>query len=350
MPNSTSRVSTVDDVIFATIPYYDGPPNPTSPIAGVTTRLDSIQVSVKIHDVRPSRSSFTLDSNGFAIVHHVSAVSLPPYERSSWRDSVVRQQIYDPEIIELAKAVTGAKKIFILLASARTAPFEEPQLAPRYPLPSTSEKAACAKTLPDGQHYCGSNPAAPIQTIRAKGFGEDEEEGPVRRPHKDWGPVGARNTLRNWSQEIVDEAQDIIRAEDEAATQSGDAHSGYSGRRWALYTTWRPMKPVKRDPMAFVDYRTADEEDGVSFWREPPGIYGPFKSDVVLTKANPKHKWHWISDQQPDEVLFMKIMDTESEKPGSSIAGGVHHCSFHLDGTENEDIRESLETKFLALW
>ncbi|KAG7414295.1 hypothetical protein LZL87_011883 [Fusarium oxysporum] len=331
--------------VTATIAYHSGPAFPTSPIAGVTTIEDCTQQLVVVTDIRPSISSFTLDGNGFQVVKHVSAVSSPPYDHSSWTDPVVRKEVYDPEIIELAKSVTGAKKVMILLASSRNVPFKEPELAPPYPMPSKSNS---------GCNEGETGPAVQAQhelpTTRAKGFQKGEEEGPVRKPHKDWGPSGAWNTLRNWSQELIDEAGDIIKAGDEASEQPGGRAKNYQGRRWALYTTWRPLKPVKRDPMAYVDYWTADEGDGVSFWRNPPGVHGTFESDVLLTKANPMHKWYWISDQTPDEVLLMKIMDTESEKDGSDVAGGVHHCSFHLPGTEYEEVRESIETKFIAFW
>jgi hypothetical protein len=51
---------------------------------------------------------------------------------------------------------------------------------------------------------------------------------------------------------------------------------------------------------------------------------------------------------RPEEVLLMKIMNTEREEDGSDIAGGVHHCSSHLAGTQDEEVRESIETKFIA--
>ncbi|CAG1989500.1 unnamed protein product [Fusarium graminearum] len=260
--------------VTATIAYHSGPALPTSPIAGVTTLQDCTQQVVAVTDIRPSVSYFTLDGNGFQVVKHTSAVSSPSYGHSSWTDPVVRKEVYDPEIIKLAKSLTGAKKVMILLASSRNVPFKEPELAPPCPMPAKSN-SSCKEE--------GFNPAHKLPTTRAKGFHKGEEEGPVRKPHKDWGP-------------------------------------------------------------------SADEEDGVSFWHNPPGVHGTFESDVLLIKANPKHKWYWISDQTPDEVLLMKIMDNESEKDGSDIAGGVHHCLFHLPGTEKEEVRESIETKFIAFW
>ncbi|KAI1877564.1 hypothetical protein JX265_003572 [Neoarthrinium moseri] len=330
------------------IPYYDGPLDPSSPIAGVSTIEDTSPQIVDVVDIRPSKASFTLDNNGFQIARHDSILSRSPYTASSWTNQKIREEVYDPEIAELAKAVTGAKKVIILLASARNAPFKEAESAPPYPQPSSSEEDT-SRSNPSSQVKAKVLPEQPL-TTRGKGFADGIREGPVRKPHKDWGTLGARNTLRNWSHDLRTEAQDIIEAEDETESLPGGITKNYQGRRWALYTTWRPLKPVRRDPMGYVDYFSSTENDGVSFWRSPPGINGPFRSDVVLTKANPQHRWYWLSDQTPDEVLFMKIFDTESEKELSSVAGGVHHFSFHIPGTEQEEVRESLETKFIAFW
>ncbi|KAF5560547.1 GA4 desaturase [Fusarium napiforme] len=109
------------------------------------------------------------------------------FSPASWTDPVVRKEVYDPEIIELAKSVTGANKVMILLASSRNVPFNELELAPLYPMPSKGGKEGGAGQTVQGQYE--------LPTTRAKGFQKGEEEGPVRKPHKDWGPSGAWNTL-----------------------------------------------------------------------------------------------------------------------------------------------------------
>jgi hypothetical protein len=41
--------------------------------------------------------------------------------------------------------------------------------------------------------------------------------------------------LRNWRQDIADEAKDIIAAEDEASALPGGIWENYKGRRWAIF-------------------------------------------------------------------------------------------------------------------
>lgn len=71
-----------------------------------------------------------------------------------------------------------------------------------------------------------------------------------------------------------------------------------------------------------------------------------FKSLAV--SANPRHKWYYVSDMQPDECLLIKIFDTQSGKAG--ISGGVPHTSFHLPGTEEYEARNSIEMRCLVFY
>lgn len=159
-----------------------------------------------------------------------------------------------------------------------------------------------------------------------------------------------RNILRNWSPALAAEAKGIIEAGDEAAKLSGGIAKNYTGQQWALCNTWRPLKPVKRDPLACVDYASGKDARSVVFWREIPGINGPFPVDAPLTLASLNFDWYWLSDQQPNEVLVIKIFNSKNERHPDDVAGGVHNSSFHLPVTDGEEVRESIETKFFAFW
>ncbi|KAF4950623.1 hypothetical protein FSARC_13128 [Fusarium sarcochroum] len=331
MAQSQAITGTTGKSVTASIPYYNGPFNPPDTISTLTTTRCCDWQSVVIHDVRPFVSDFTLDKHGFQYVKHASSLSSPPHTLASWKDPKIRGEVNDAEILELAKSLTGAKKAIIMLATGRNAKFVEPQDEP----PRPDIYANQTDTLP---------------ATRAKGFYDGMDMGPVRKPHVDWGTYGVRNILRNWSQELVEEAKDIIEAEDEAAKLPGGVEKNYKGRRWAFYNTWRPLKPVQRDPLACVDFFTSREDQSSIFWRRIPGINGPFTADAPLTPANPNHKWYWLSDQQPDDLLVMKIFDSAHDRDPDKVAGGIHHCSFHIDGTEGNEVRESLETKFMAFW
>ncbi|KAF5024594.1 hypothetical protein F66182_3357 [Fusarium sp. NRRL 66182] len=317
--------------VTVSMPYYNGPFNPPDLVAALTTSYNCDWQPVTINDVRPFVSDITLNKHGFQYVKHASALSSPPHTTASWRDHKIREQVNDAEIAELAKTVTGAKKVMILMATGRNAQFTQPE--DEGPRPDIYSKQT--DTLP---------------ATREKGFYDGKDMGPVRKPHVDWGTDGVRNILRYWSHDLAEEAKDIIEAEEEAAALPGGIEKNYKGRRWGYFNTWRPLKPVRRDPIACVDYFTSKDDKNSIYLRKLPGINGPFPADAPFTPANPSHKWYWLSDQQPDDVLFMKIFDSEHERDPENVAGAAHHCSFQLPGTENEEIRESVETKFMAFW
>lgn len=219
----------------------------------------------------------------------------------------------------------------VVLATGRNAAFMEPEDEP----PRTDMYA---------------NHQGPLHATRAKGFYDGKNMGPVRKPHIDWETTGVRNIFRNWSPVLAAEVKGIIEAEDDAAKLPGGIAKNYEGQRWEFYNTWRPLKPVKRDPLACVDYASGKDARSVVFWREIPGINGPFPVDAPLTLASPKFDWYWLGDQQPSEVLVMKVFNSKNERNPDDVAGGVHDSSFHLPGTDGEEVRESIETKFFAFW
>ncbi|KIL86304.1 ga4 desaturase [Fusarium avenaceum] len=331
MSPTQSTTTPATKPVMASIPYYSGPFNPPDTISAVSTKRYCDWRSVNINDVRSSTKDFTLDKNGFQYMKHSSALSSPPHTLASWKDNETRKRVNDAEILELGKAVTGAKKVLVVLAIGRDAAFTDP-------LDQTSR--------PDVY----GNQTDTLPATRQLGFYGGANIGPARKPHVDWGPDGVRSILRNWSHELADEAKDIIDAEDEAISLPGGIEENYKGRRWGLYNTWRPLKPVRRDPLACVDFVSSKNDKSAILLRKIPGIHGPCTVDALFTPANPKHEWYWMSDQQPDDILFMKIFDSAHERDPKTIAGGVHHCSFHHPGTEDEEVRESLETKFMAFW
>jgi hypothetical protein len=240
------------------------------------------------------------------------------------------------------KDQTGAKTVLILGGTARTRLFRETERRPTPP------------PVPEGTVLLNTNkgnyPAFTANRPRVHGFDKGQEQGPAKKPHIDFGVDGARATLRNWRQDIVDEGRDIIAAKIEAEALPGGLWENYKGRRWGVFGTWRPLQPIKRDPLGFADFSSVDKKDLVSYFMRPPGIHGPYETDIKLAKASEKHKWYWCKGQQPDELTILKFWGSGSEKPGSKITGGIPHTSFHLEGTDDLPPRESLEVRVIAFW
>jgi len=176
----------------------------------------------------------------------------------------------------------------------------------------------------------------------------DRKQGvaPVRSVHVDCSPTGARNWLRNKRYDIIEEGKDIIAAEDKALATG----EGYEGRRYAIYSIWRPLKTVKRDSLIVCDIQSLEKEGLVESVNKQPGVHGDFLSGVVMIsdERNEKLRWFWIREQEVDEVFFLQFYDSVAEREGR--ATGVPHGSPELIGAEGKELRESVEARVMAFW
>lgn len=331
----------LEQMTHGTFSYYNGPSPAdasTGNAAGSADKEATIQ-TLPVEDLRPTfscnGSSFTLDINGFTAVKHSSALLSQPYDRSSWNDTSLREQIYYPELCHLLKTLTGASKLMVLGGTARTRLFKETEPLPKGP--------TVTKKVEERPHRY---PPLNLSSPRVHGFDKGAEQAPAKKVHIDYSPKAAVAVLANWRQDITNEAADVLEAE----RASGGDPDKYAGRRYAMFSIWRPLKPVKRDPMATLDYQSIEGTTLVPLALKPPGIHGPFELEILLAKAGSGHRWYWIKDQMPDEVFVLKFFDSESVKTGSKIAGGVPHSSFHLENTDDEPARESLEVRLVAFW
>jgi hypothetical protein len=104
---------------------------------------------------------------------------------------------------------------------------------------------------------------------------------------------------------------------------------------WQSYNIWRPIKTVKRDALAVLDTNSAsrgqlvsasfDRGDGhiVSMDWLMSGIDRHQPDDAI------KHKWYYLNEQQPNEVVAFKIYDSDLDSPSN----GTPHTAIHIPGT-----------------
>jgi hypothetical protein len=70
---------------------------------------------------------------------------------------------------------------------------------------------------------------------------------------------------------------------------------------------------------------------------------------MLQAKNTASQKWCYIKEQGPDEVLFIQFFDSHAKKEGRVV--GVPHGSPVLVGKEDEEeLRESIEVRCLAVW
>ncbi len=124
--------------------------------------------------------------------------------------------------------------------------------------------------------------------------------------------------------------------------------------RVAAYSVWRPLKPVTRDPVAVLDWKSPGDitKDLHAFDYRAVGYKGDYLLEAYMMskpKNQDDHEWYFVPEQKPHEVLMFKFADTESQYD-SEVAGACGHGSPFIVGTEDEEPRESIEARVLAFW
>lgn len=341
--------------------------------------LTDIRFSLDLGEASP----FKLSKHGFTARRHESRLDSAPYNRESWSDENLLRSIYFPEVEELLKQVTGCKHVVPTGAILRSNLYSEE------PEPSNTEEQQEDEPITICCPIYGSRPDSGVST--------------APKVHLDFTPQGARFQIRKQHHDLVSLAEPIIEAENKLLRsgvswdalkdhyRTGDAEQGIP--RFALFSVWRPLKPVTRDPLAVAPTFSFPKEDyfpmeyyDVSFDKDIP----PHLSEIIdpaapqqsqgnkhkagkyrtwaYTAHEPRdtkgkgHDWHFISDQKPSEVMIIQFFDNETEanlrapqdasdtSPELPVCGAIH-SSFELDGQDpEEEARESLELRCTVFW
>ncbi|MBV8122245.1 MAG: methyltransferase [Alphaproteobacteria bacterium] len=124
----------------------------------------------------------------------------------------------------------------------------------------------------------------------------------------------------------------------------GDEAGELLQHRFAIVQVWRPIRyPVESWPLAIADARSLSPDDLVVTERRYPDRVG----QTSAITWNPKHRWYWFPNMQPDEALVFKTF--ESQKDGR--ARFTAHTAFDDPTTPaNARPRESIEIRSLAFF
>ncbi|HET6157613.1 MAG TPA: CmcJ/NvfI family oxidoreductase [Dongiaceae bacterium] len=115
-------------------------------------------------------------------------------------------------------------------------------------------------------------------------------------------------------------------------------------RRFAIVNVWRSINgPVTDTPLAFADARTVADEDWIATDLKYPDRTG----EVYRIAFNPEHRWFYVPNLQPDEILLLKTYD--SAKDGR--ARFMPHTAFNDPTTQPGTARrQSIESRVLAFF
>ncbi|EME79968.1 uncharacterized protein MYCFIDRAFT_77772 [Pseudocercospora fijiensis CIRAD86] len=324
---------------------YNAPP-PLKPLVPRTYPL---------HDIRPKLASTSpeqlLQSHGFGVVKHNSTF-LAQLNGEDLSPSAI-SETYHPEILHLVKKTLGCKEVFIVGSV-----FRQGKRAPEtYHLPTERKSISQAP-----QHKLATQSNLQLAA-------------PVRVPHMDSTPLGARQTIRFEKKEIYEVAKrsGIFEAENEIfadpVTKDSDQAIAerYAGPRYAAYSIWRPLRKVGRDPLALAPRGKGEMmttgEDFVHYFYEnrirgDGELRGDFLKEYTMlgvkdgeVRRGKGIQWFYVSEQEPDEVLFVKLFDSFALGPDAKHAAAPWHGSPEIgDAATSDEPRESIDIRVVAFW
>lgn len=318
-----------------------------------------------LHNMRPiptvkelsaSANHAQLETHGFTAVHHPTTLNADPYDSLSWRDPDLLEKYYMPETADMLRQITGCKDVVADGVVLRAAKGSDDDAVAIQVLRSNEDSQGGS-----GPKSARKRSQLDLVTEFPQFIGFDPTQGggkPSAKVHLDYTPNGARTHLRKFHPRFTEAAADIIKAEDALLVEGKDLKANYKesdGPRWAIYSIWRPLKTVRRDALAVSDQRTIQPHDYVpTVMKFPflgqPGVTGTHDIDSYLSRYSESHKWFWVEEQKPEEVFIITFFDSHAEKDGGLASGGVLHSSVELPGTEDQELRESVELRCLCIW
>jgi len=115
------------------------------------------------------------------------------------------------------------------------------------------------------------------------------------------------------------------------------------GYRFRIINTWRPLLPVCEDrPLAVCDASSIKPGDLIAADRVYPHTIG----EIYYLKPNKNHRWFWMENQTPSDVLIMTMYDT---KPGNDARYCPHISFENSRAASDAPKRHSVETRSIVV-
>ena len=248
---------------------------------------------VWIRDGRPVRDTLKLDTHGFQLLDHRSAVR-------DFRDRDAVESVHQAEAIDVVRALTGADEIVCRGWMIRT-----------------SADLRRIRKVKGYRHRGGIQP-------------------PAGEAHVDYSPQTAPRT-----------AEQVYR----------DAFpNGRGYRRFIAFSFWRAFSPPPQDcPLALCDGRSLADDEGVANplhvvdeMPSPEAMLAAIPGEDTLISASvfryqPEHRWWYFSNMTVNEALLFKFYDSEHY-----VTWRCPHSAFFDDSLPDASVRESIETRLIA--
>ncbi|KAF7528061.1 hypothetical protein G7054_g10263 [Neopestalotiopsis clavispora] len=333
-------------------------------INGTSTDITSRDLPVvDLRSLEQPLSSYHHETHGFQILHQPLPIDA---SHASVHDSGVMSAQYFPAMVTLLKESLGLRAAVVINHTLRDLPSQEDtHVDPKNPRPKGKSLAPFFIAHSD---YTPAAARAHFRAMTPRWFAETDTE------------VGTTPVER---EEFFRLREEIISAEDAAIRESGisveqsdrdgeatdtttvngkGGHwnwdgTGYTGPRYAMFSIWRPWETVQRDPLAVMDTRGLDLQyiPLPRAYKNRPGCVKEYYNENVLVKPPKRgdtslHKWCYVSEQKPEEVLAIKFYDSEVLRTGAQKPIMCPHSAFHAEGMEDKPVRRSCELRVWCVW
>jgi hypothetical protein len=179
-------------------------------------------------------------------------------------------------------------------------------------------------------------------SLKPREFGGKKVQAPSPRPHVDFSPENAEEFVRS---RIPGSAGPGALGSAEVLALIRNAP------RWQVLGIWKPLKTVERDPLVLIDSRSVPDSDYCDLVRDKTAKLMGREMKWVLSmlkhgSKEEQHRWHYLSDMKPEEVLVFKHFDSKRDIPAWRCA----HTSIEIPGTENLPPRRSIDVRALVCY
>jgi hypothetical protein len=249
---------------------------------------------VKMRDGRGDADRFTLDTHGFVLAQRPSKVA-------DFLDNTQVEAVYPDEVVETVKALTGASRVAVM-----------------------------------GWMFRSSGDLAKRQQYGASQMHRGGVQPPAADVHVDL---------------TSDRADRWAKMAYERTFPDGP---GYS--RYIASSLWRTFSEPPQDwPLALCDGGSVGDDEGtpntmfvLDALPSEAAMLGEMPNEDAALAAsvfryNPNHRWWYFSNMTRDEVVLIKLHDSDHTR-----IWRAPHTAFHNAGVSNARVRESIEVRSIA--
>lgn len=157
--------------------------------------------------------------------------------------------------------------------------------------------------------------------------------GPVHGVHVDQHPAAVEGFARRW-------------LGDETADELLRTHC-----RWQIVNAWRPIREVRRDPLAVADARSVPDEDILKVRL----VYPDHEIDILEVKApldaegERTHRWYFKDRMGPGDVVLFTQFDSTAR---ADVPKRVPHTAFRDPRVDEgtAEARKSIEVRVAVFY